>query len=269
MADMTQIDQILFNLATNARDAMPKGGALTIETTLVEMEPESTQIHEFIKPGRYALLSVSDTGIGMDETIREHIFDPFFTTKEVGKGTGLGLSTVYGAVKQHNGYITVYSEPRKGTTFHIYLPAINAVVEKEKPSPADIQRGRETILVAEDNEGVRGLIKAMLAKYGYTIIEAVDGEDALFKFNAHKNIDLLIIDSVMPKKNGREVYDEISKISPRIKVLFTSGYTRDVVLDKGIVDKEFDFISKPISLNDLLRKVREVLDKPLSSPVTC
>ena len=258
MADMTQIDQILFNLATNARDAMPKGGTLTIETGLVELDRELAQAHEFIKPGKYAFLSISDTGIGMDETTKEHIFDPFFTTKEIGKGTGLGLSTVYGIVKQHNGYITAYSEQNKGTTFHIYLPAIRAVTEEETPYLPEIKRGRETILLAEDNESVRRLIKAVLNKYGYIVIEATDGEDAVLKFNKH--IGLLIIDSVMPKKNGREVYDEISRLNPNIKVLFMSGYTRDVILDKGIQDREFAFISKPISPNELLRKVREVLD---------
>ncbi len=261
MGDATQIDQILFNLATNARDAMPKGGILTVETRRVELDKEFRDVHGYGEPRTYALISISDTGIGMDEATREHIFDPFFTTKEVGKGTGLGLSTVYGIVKQHKGYINVYSEPDMGTAFHIYFPTVTADIEEEKPPSSEIEGGEETILIAEDNEGVRNLMRTILARYGYTIIEAVDGEDAINKFNEHRNIDLMIIDSVMPKKNGREVYDEIRKIAPHIKALFTSGYTKDVILDKGIEEKEFDFISKPLLPNELLRKVRTVLGK--------
>jgi CheY-like chemotaxis protein len=261
MADATQIDQILFNLATNARDAMPRGGKLSIETKLVELERDLPRVPEFIKSGGYALLSVSDTGTGMDETTKEHIFDPFFTTKEVGKGTGLGLSTVYGLVKQHNGYITVISGTGEGTTFQIYLPIVRAAAVEEKPFLSHVRGGKETIVIAEDNESVRLLIKDVLARYGYTPIEAVDGEDAISKYTLHPNIDLLIIDSVMPKKNGREVYDEIRKMNPGIKVLFTSGYTRDVVLDKGIEERQLDFLAKPIMPDDLLRKTREILDR--------
>jgi CheY-like chemotaxis protein len=238
-----------------------RGGILTIETKFVVLDNEFIKIHGFSETWRYALLSISDTGIGMDETTKEKLFEPFFTTKEVGKGTGLGLSTVYGIVKQHLGHITVYSEPNIGTTFHIYFPAVNMAMEEEKPSPEHIKGGKETILVAEDNKAVRRLMKDILRQYGYTIIEAVDGDDAVNKFSKHKEIGLVILDSVMPKKNGREVYNEISKIRPHIKVLFTSGYTRDVILNKGIKDREFDFISKPLSPNELLRKVREVLDR--------
>ena len=261
MADSTQIDQILFNLVTNARDAMPKGGSLSIETKTIVLDKKFVAIHGFGKPGKYALLSISDTGTGMDAAIKEHIFDPFFTTKEVGKGTGLGLSTTYGIVKQHNGYITVYSEPDIGTTVRIYLPLTTAVVETDISSSESIRGGKETILVAEDDKEVRHLIKNILVEFGYTIIEAKDGEDAINKFNKHKNIDLLILDSVMPKKNGKAVYDEISATNPHIKIIFTSGYTRDVILDKGIEDNKFDFISKPLSPKELLEKVREVLDR--------
>ena len=261
MADTTQIDQILFNLATNARDAMPRGGSLAIETGLMELDNEFVKTHGFGEPGKYALLSVTDTGMGMDETIREHIFDPFFTTKEIGKGTGLGLSTVYGIVKQHNGYITVYSEKGIGTTFHIYIPATRARAREEaKPAPPP-KRGTESILVAEDSEEVRRFIREMLTKYGYTVIEALDGEDAVVRFRENPGVDLLILDSVMPRKNGRETYDEIRKIRPGTKALFMSGYTRDVVLEKGIEGKEVDFVSKPLSLNELLHKIREVLDR--------
>jgi two-component system cell cycle sensor histidine kinase/response regulator CckA len=261
MADATQIDQILFNLATNARDAMQKGGILTIETRLIEFDTEFVHSHGFGKPGKYALLSISDTGTGIDETIKATIFDPFFTTKEVGKGTGLGLSTVYGIVTQHNGYISVYSEPNLGTTFHIYLPATTATVKEEQPPLSLVKRGRETILVAEDNEGVRRLIKEVLTEYGYTIIEATDGEEAVDKFKKESKIDLLILDSVMPKKGGREAYDEINKIKPGVNVLFTSGYTRDVILQKGLEEGEFDLMTKPLSPKRLLEKIREILDR--------
>jgi PAS domain S-box-containing protein len=261
MGDPTQIDQILFNLTTNARDAMPKGGTLTIETKQVTLDHAFDGMHGLYKPGTYALLSVSDTGTGIDKEIMEHIFDPFFTTKGAGKGTGLGLSTIYGIIKQHNGYITVYSEAGTGTTFHIYLPAIQAAAQENKPSEKHVERGEETILVAEDSREVRHLIRNILEEYGYTIVEAVDGKDAIDVFKKQKHIDLLILDSVMPRKNGREAYDEIHAMDPDVKVLFTSGYTRDFILDKGIEDKRFDFISKPLSPKGLLEKVREVLDK--------
>ena len=260
MADASQIDQILFNLATNARDAMPQGGTLTIETRAVDLGDEFLHFHGYGEPGRYALLSVSDTGAGMDEATRERIFDPFFTTKEAGKGTGLGLSTVYGIVKQHNGFITVYSEPNIGTVFCIYLPAVSEVGREERPVPAPVEGGNETILVAEDNEAVRELVVKLLTDYGYMTIEAIDGGDAIEQFKKADKIDLLILDSVMPVRNGREVYNEIRKIKPRTRVIFTSGYTKDVILDKGIEEEKFNFLQKPISPPDLLRKVREVLD---------
>jgi two-component system cell cycle sensor histidine kinase/response regulator CckA len=261
MADPTQIDQILFNLVTNARDAMPKGGSLSLTTKAVILDKEFVAIHGFGQPGHYALLSISDTGTGMDAVVKEHIFDPFFTTKEVGKGTGLGLSTIYGIVKQHNGYVTVYSEPGTGTTVRIYIPLTGAVSETDAASSESIRGGKETILVAEDDKEVRNLIKNILVEFGYTIIEAEDGEDATNKYNKHENIDLLILDSVMPKMNGKAAYDEISATNPHVKVIFTSGYTRDIILDKGIEDKKFDFIAKPLSPKELLEKVREVLDR--------
>ncbi|OPY69359.1 MAG: Blue-light-activated protein [Syntrophorhabdaceae bacterium PtaU1.Bin034] len=262
VADPTQMDQILFNLATNARDAMPGGGSLTIETRSVDLDDELSHMYGIDKPGRYGVLSVSDTGVGMDEETRKRIFEPFFTTKEVGKGTGLGLSIVYGIVKQHNGFVTVYSEPGLGTTFRIYLPALVRPHQEERPVPDEIERGHEAILLAEDNEDVRHLIKEILTRFGYTVIEAVDGEDAVEKFNESKEkIDLLILDSVMPEKNGRAAYDEIRKTNPAIKAFFISGYTRDLVLDKGIEDRMLEFVSKPIAPGQLLRKVRKVLDK--------
>jgi two-component system, cell cycle sensor histidine kinase and response regulator CckA len=260
MADTTQIDQILFNLVSNARDAMPQGGTITIKTEAVELGDQFHRIHGYGKSGRYVLLSVSDTGLGIDTTTREKIFDPFFTTKEVGKGTGLGLSTVYGIVKQHNGYITLHSEPNRGTTFHIYLPVANKSGKEENLAPAPLKGGNESILIAEDNEAVRGLISKVLSEYGYRTVEAIDGTDAMERFKKIAKIDLLILDSIMPKKNGREVYDEIRKIKPDIRVIFMSGYTRDVILDKGVEDKKFHFLQKPISPDTLLQKVRDVLD---------
>lgn len=260
MADRSQVDQVLFNLATNARDAMPKGGTLTIETDIADMDSRFIGVHGFGKPGRYVLISISDTGEGMDKATQGKIFDPFFTTKEIGKGTGLGLATVYGIIKQHNGYITVYSEPGQGTTFRVYLPAAMTKAGEEQDAATPPKGGRETILIAEDEEEVRHIMREALQEYGYRTIETIDGEDAVDKFKLHRDIDLIILDSVMPKKNGREAYEEIRGIDPQIKVLFTSGYTKDVVLNKGIKDKEFDFIAKPLILDEFLQKVRDVLD---------
>lgn len=260
LADHTQLDQILFNLAVNARDAMPTGGTITLETAMVDVDGLFAEIYGLAKPGRYARLSITDTGMGMDQVTRDHIFEPFFTTKEAGKGTGLGLSTVYGIVKQHKGCITVYSEKNIGTTFRIYLPLVDWIGAKAQVS-AKAVGGTETILLAEDDEVVRELMTTVLSQYSYTVIEAVDGEEAVTLFNTHPNIDLLILDSVMPRKNGRQAYDDISAGNPDIKVIFTSGYTKDVILDKGIEDKRFDFIAKPVSIETLLRTVREVLDR--------
>jgi two-component system, cell cycle sensor histidine kinase and response regulator CckA len=260
LADTTQIDQILFNLTTNARDAMPRGGALKITTETVMLNNDFIMTHGFGEKGRYALLCVSDTGVGMGKETLEKIFDPFFTTKEVGRGTGLGLSTVYGIVKQHTGYITVTSERDRGSTFHIYLPVVRTRVDDELPVSTDFQRGSGTILVAEDNEGVRHFVTDILGQYGYTVIEAVDGEDAVDKFRHHQEIALVILDSIMPKLNGREAYEAIRSIRPATRFLFMSGYTTDIVLEKGIGDQEFAFIPKPLEPKALLAKIREVLD---------
>jgi CheY-like chemotaxis protein/two-component sensor histidine kinase len=263
MADLGQIEQVLMNLTTNARDAMPAGGILTIETELVGMDDEYIKMHGYGKPGKYALISVSDTGAGMDEKTREKIFEPFFTTKEIGKGTGLGLSIVYGIVKQHGGYINVYSELGKGTTFKIYLPLIESVAEQIKPSVAvAVTGGSETVLLAEDDASVRRLTKAALEEFGYKIIEAEDGEDAINKFMENKDrIQLFLLDAVMPKKSGKAAYEEIKKIKPDIKALFMSGYSTDILSMKRIVGGELNFIVKPVSPTELLKKIREVLDK--------
>ncbi len=263
MADSSHIEQVLMNLATNARDAMPNGGSLTIETEAVNIDEEFIKAHAYGKPGEYALISISDTGAGMDEKTKDKIFEPFFTTKEVGKGTGLGLAMVYGIIKQHDGYIHVYSEPNEGTTFRIYLPVIESEVEEIKQKDLQsVEGGTETVLVAEDDASVRGLIKDMLGRYGYNVITAEDGEDAVKKFSENRGmVQLLLFDVIMPRKNGKEAYTEIKKIKSDIKVIFISGYTADIIHKKGILEEGLNFILKPISKNNLLRKVREVLDK--------
>ncbi len=263
IADSSQIEQVLMNLATNSRDAMPDGGSLTIRTELVEFDNEFIKIHGYGRPGFYAFISVEDTGAGMDEETKERIFEPFFTTKEVGKGTGLGLSMAYGIIRQHDGYISVYSKPGKGTTFKIYLPLIKSTIEEEKPVAfPSIKRGTETVLIAEDDVEVRELTKKVLVGAGYKVLEAKDGTDALKVFIENKDkIHLLILDVIMPKKNGKEVYDEIKKERPDIKAVFMSGYNADVIHNKGILEEGLDFIPKPLLPDELLRKIREILDK--------
>jgi PAS domain S-box-containing protein len=262
MADMTQIDQVLINLATNARDAMPKGGKLTIETGRVMIDEEFRKIHNYGEPGSYALLSVSDTGIGMDEKTQGKIFEPFFTTKEVGKGTGLGLSIVYGIIKQHNGYIKVSSRPGEGTTFLVYLPEVKETPQATRTAVREAKGGSETLLLAEDNADIRAITSEILKRSGYTVIEAVNGQDAVEKFREHRDeIGLIILDVVMPEKNGKEAYEEIRTMRHDIKALFMSGYTGDVVLDRGVSGKALDYVAKPIAPNELLHKVRNILDR--------
>lgn len=258
--DTTQLDQVLFNLVTNARDAMPKGGKLTITTELVRLDNMLDLALSCGEPGLYAGIYISDTGHGIDHDNKEKIFDPFFTTKDVGKGTGLGLFTVYGIIKQHKGCIDIISEKNKGTTFKIFIP-ITDDISKKDISPLNMakEKGCETILLAEDNDEVRELIIQILHDFGYKVIPASDGEEAIEIFKKNKEIDLLLFDSVMPRKNGREAYEEIKKIDPKVKVLFTSGYTKDIILNKGIEDHEFNFIAKPIKPLELLRKIKETL----------
>ncbi len=262
LADASQIEQVLMNLATNARDAMPKGGHLFIETELVEMDEDTAKAHDFQKPGTYALLAVTDSGTGMDEKTRERIFEPFFTTKESGRGTGLGLALVYGITKQHEGSIHVYSEEGKGTTFKIYLPVVpTAAAETLHTNLPPIEGGTETILVAEDDETVRTLTSSILEQFGYTVIRAEDGEDAVNKFMANRDkVKILLLDVIMPKKNGKDVYDKIRIFKPEVKALFLSGYTAEIIQQKGLLDKGLNFILKPAPMNDLLRKVRSILD---------
>ncbi len=264
LIDRGQIEQVLMNLATNARDAMPDGGELIMETEITRMDDEYIKRHGYGESGMYALLSVTDSGIGMDEKTRQRIFEPFFTTKELGRGTGLGLAMVYGIVKQHDGYINVYSEPQKGTTFKIYLPLIRSEVEETVSAmPAAYpEGGTETVLVAEDDQAVRKLTGDVLERLGYKVIAAGDGEEAIEKFMKNKeDIQLLLLDVIMPKKNGKEAYEEIKKINPHIKTLFLSAYTADLIHKKGILEGGLDFILKPVSPKELLRKVREILDR--------
>ncbi len=263
LADSGQIEQILMNLATNARDAMPKGGRLTVSTDHIVFDQEFIRIHGEGKVGMYALISVRDTGSGMDEKTRERIFEPFFTTKETGRSTGLGLSIVYGIVKRHNGYIICDSEPGRGTVFKIYLPMIKSeIAEAEAAAPLSISGGAETILIAEDDAAVRALMKEMLVRFGYTVIEAIDGEDAITRFLENREkVRLLVLDVIMPIKNGKEVFEEIRKIRPDIKVIFASGYMADILQKKGIPEENQNFIAKPLMPTELLKKVRETLDR--------
>jgi len=266
-ADSWQIEQALVNLSTNARDAMPEGGRLVMETGLRVIDREFSESHGFDKTGTYVLLSVSDNGCGMDRRTTEKIFEPFFTTKGVGKGTGLGLSMVYGIIKQHGGYIDVTSAPGKGSTFDIYLPQVPSKLEKKKEEEKipDPRGGTETILVAEDNEETRSLISEVLTTAGYTVIEAMDGEDAVSKFlDNRERIDLMILDVIMPRIDGREVYDKIKKVTPDIKTIFLSGYTADIIKQKGLSEEGLHFFHKPISPQRLLYEIRNILDKDTS-----
>ncbi len=264
MVDCGQIEQVLMNLVTNARDAMPGGGRLTITTERVEQYAEVQPGIEEHKPGSYARISVADTGGGITRDVLAKIFEPFFTTKDVGRGTGLGLAISYSIVKQHNGWINVYSEPGYGTVVRMYLPLAGAQAEVlQQADQGQARTGTETVLVAEDNDDVRKLVCTVLEGAGYTVVEAVDGDEAVRKMKDFGGVmDLLILDAIMPKKSGKEALDEIAVTNPGIKVLFLSGYTADFIFQKGLIDRSADFLSKPVSPNELLRRVREILDRP-------
>jgi len=262
IADSSQIEQVLMNLVTNARDAMPEGGALTISTDIARLDNDFIKDHGYGKAGTYALIIVNDTGTGMDSNTLERIFEPFFTTKEVGKGTGLGLSIVYGIIKQHNGFIVCKSNPGQGTTFTIYLPLVKTSIHEEKLLKAPLAKGgTETILIAEDDAEVRALTKTILKEFGYTVIEAEDGEAAVRKFMEHKDsIQLLLFDVVMPVKDGKEAYKEIKNIRPKVKAIFMSGYNTTSTTPKGGAEEGVELLLKPLTPTVLLNKIREVLD---------
>jgi PAS domain S-box-containing protein len=264
MADAGQIEQVLMNLTSNARDAMPEGGRLTISTRLQELDDEYVATYGYGEPGMYTLITVADTGCGMDAETQNKIFEPFFTTKGIGEGTGLGLAISYGIIKQHNGYIKVYSEPGQGTVFKIYLPVVeeSGLPDKMTEAPDAVKGGNETVLVAEDDASLRKLTRIVLESYGYSVITAEDGEDAITKFMENTDkIQLAILDMIMPKKSGKEASEVIRGKSPLTKILFASGYTMDNINTRELTESGFDFIIKPIRPQDLLRKVREMLDR--------
>jgi DNA-binding response OmpR family regulator len=270
-ADAGQIDQVIMNLAVNARDAMPSGGKLTIETSNVTLDEEYARFHAPLRPGEYVMMAISDTGVGMDSETQSHIFEPFFTTKGT-KGTGLGLSMVYGIVKQSGGYIWVFSEVDKGTTFKIYLPRVSSTGEPAAHIAAPIEYrkvepGTETILLVEDEANLRYLARQYLEKQGYKVIEAADGAVAMQIAVAHEAmIHLLLTDVIMPGMNGRELAQRISEIRPNVKILYMSGYTENVIGHDGTLDAGVRLLQKPFNLRDLKSKVREVLDATPTPP---
>lgn len=261
--DSIQIEQALLNLITNARDSMPHGGTLKISTEIYEIGRDFIKSHGYGEPGMYAMVSVADDGSGIDEESQQKIFEPFYTTKEVGKGTGLGLSIIYGIMKQNNGYVNVHSKPEMGSEFKLYFPLAAAKINKEtKTASSAITSGTETILYAEDNQLARESTTAILESLGYIIIEAADGEEALIQFSKHQDkIQLLLLDQLMPKKNGREVYEEAKKIIPDIKALFLSGYSQDILHTLEPLVKGINYLSKPASPDELAMKIRGILDE--------
>jgi CheY-like chemotaxis protein len=265
-ADPAQVEQVIMNLVVNARDAMPKGGRLTVETVSVELDSTYARDHVSVKPGPYVMLAVSDTGMGIGRETMAHIFEPFFTTKESGKGTGLGLSTVYGIVKQSGGYIWVYSEPDRGTTFKVYLPRVAAEVES-KPSVVEIPgagRGSETILLVEDEEAVRDLANRILSAKGYSVVAAKSTKEAEQVSEKHTgDIHLVLTDIIMPGTSGRELARRIAARRPQTRILFMSGYTDNVLAEGGVLEAGLSFLQKPFTPGALVQKVREVLDNPV------
>ncbi|HET6420993.1 MAG TPA: ATP-binding protein [Geobacteraceae bacterium] len=261
-ADESHMDQVIINLVTNAKDAMPNGGIITISSQVVDLPVSKIKGSDSFNPGIYGALIVSDTGKGIDPETRDRIFDPFFTTKEIGKGTGLGLSIVYGIVEQHNGFIELDTNSESGTTFTILLPFFEPTIEIKRMENLLLPRGnKEIVLLAEDDKLVRNLARHVLLRYGYHVVEAVNGEDAVNRFMENRDsIDILLLDVIMPKMNGRQAYDEINRLRPDVKALFMSGYPFEVMSRQGILEEGIHFISKPLQPGALLTKLREVLE---------
>ena len=261
--DPGQIEQVILNLAVNARDAMPSGGKLTIETANVELDGAYARRHVAVTPGRYVMLAVSDTGVGMTPEVRDRVFEPFFTTKEKGKGTGLGLSTVYGIVKQSEGNIWIYSEPGHGTIFKIYLPQAEGLLEevKEKVVGEELPRGSETVLVVEDEQEVRKLAVRILRGQGYKVLEASNGTDTLTICKEQKDpFHLILTDVVMPQMSGCQLVEQLRRVYQNFKVLYMSGYTDNTIVHHGVLERGINYIQKPFTVGALADKVREVLD---------
>ena len=261
--DVGQMGQVLMNLAINAQDAMTGGGVITIEINEIILDDAYAQFHQGVQPGKYVALTFSDSGSGMSAKIMEHIFEPFYTTKDRGKGTGLGLATVYGIVRQHGGHIVVYSEPGIGTTFKIYLPRVDGTPENLASTTivSKGKRGNETIVIAEDDNGVRELTCNVLTQHGYQVVTAGNIEELFQTIQDHNgSVDLLLTDVIMPGMNGQELYEKLKSLYPELRVIFMSGYTNDVIAHHGILEEGMHFIQKPFSINLLTDKVRSVLD---------
>ncbi|MDY7040589.1 MAG: ATP-binding protein, partial [Chloroflexota bacterium] len=262
-ADPGQIEQVIMNLAVNARDAMPQGGKLTIETVNTYLDEDYAVQAVDVQAGPYVMIEVTDTGVGMDEEILSHIFEPFFTTKGLGKGTGLGLATVHGIIKQSGGHIEVYSEPERVTTFRIYLPQVEGEIEQveQVQIPLESLLGSETILLVEDADIVRALARVVLHRNGYNVLEASHGREALLVCEQHDGpIHLLVTDVVMPEMGGRELAEHLTALHPEMKVLYASGYTDDAIVHRDVFERDTAFLQKPFTPEALMRKVREVLD---------
>jgi CheY-like chemotaxis protein len=260
-ADASQLEQVIMNLVVNAKDSMPAGGKITIQSSNVTVRPNMGE-HRFIQPGRYAVISVADTGHGMDKETQSRIFEPFFTTKEKGKGTGLGLSTVYGIVKQSNGYVFAESRVGSGTTFYVYLPRVEDTHEELNPvAMQETEKGGcETVLLVEDEESVRELVRVTLGSRGYKVLEAENGECGLrIAEQTKERIDILVTDVVMPGMGGRELAKQLLAMRPGIKVLYLSGYTEDAIVTEGVLGPGTAFLQKPFTLQNLTKKVQEVL----------
>ena len=261
-ADPGSIEQVIMNLTVNARDAMPLGGKLTVETANVTLDAEYASTHLGAKPGAYVMLSVTDTGSGIDKATLARIFEPFFTTKEKGKGTGLGLSTVFGIVEQSGGTVWVYSEPGIGTTFKVYLPRVDEDTDEPRPRAlATTLRGSETVLLVEDEDQVRDVARGILLRHGYTVLDARNAGEALLLCEQHEGrIDLLLSDVVMPKMSGPALAKRLTRERPEMKVLCMSGYTDDAAVRHGVIEAELAYLQKPLTVDSLTRKVRSVLD---------